>query len=106
LLAVSTRPSTHPYTNKSRSGLYAYISYSMTDIDRQFGMLNIHRCTTCVENLLKEDFDEVGNPREGEGGPDCVSLARQEICRSESGVPVRATRKGLGGREGTGRDPV
>src|SRR2546428_349261 len=82
------------------------MSYSMADIDRPFGMLNIHRCTTCVENLLKEDFDEVGNPREGEGGPDCASLARQEICRSESGVPVRATRKGLGGREGTGRDPV
>src|SRR2546427_1478335 len=82
------------------------MSYLMADIDRPFGMLNIHRCTTCVENLLKEDFDEVGNPREGEGGPDCVSLARQEICRSESGVPVRATRKGLGGREGTGRDPV
>src|SRR2546428_155182 len=82
------------------------MSYSMADIDRPFGMLNIHRCTTCVENLLKEDFDEMGNPREGEGGPDCVSLARQEIRRSESGVPVRATGKGLGGREGAGRDPV
>src|SRR5713226_7164836 len=82
------------------------MSYSMADIDRPFGMVNIHRCTTCVENLLREDFDEMGNPREGEGGPDCVPLARQEIRRPESGVLVRATGKGLGGREGTRRDPV
>src|SRR6058998_3380735 len=66
----------------------------------------IHRYTTCVETLLKEDFNEMGNPRESEGGPDCVPVARQEIRRSESGVPVRAARKGLGRREGTGRDPV
>src|SRR5437879_12883532 len=70
------------------------------------GMLNIHRCTTCVETLLKEDFNEMGNPRESEGGPDCVPVARQEIRRSESGVPVRAAGKRLGSREGTGRDPV
>src|SRR2546422_11137805 len=82
------------------------MSYSMADIDRPFGMLNIHRCTTCVENLLKEDFDEMGNPREGEGGPDCVSLSRQEIRRSESVVPVRTRGKGLGGREGPRTDPV
>src|SRR2546427_10711802 len=82
------------------------MSYSMADIDRPFGMLNIHRCTTCVENLLKGDFDEMGNPREGEGGPDCVSLARQEIRRSESGVPGRATGKGLGGSEVAGGDPI
>src|SRR2546425_4730250 len=62
-------------------------------------MLNIHRCTTCVETLLKEDFNEMGNPRESEGGPDRVPMARQEIRRSESGVPVRAAGKGLGPRE-------
>src|SRR2546422_10216888 len=70
------------------------------------GILNIHRCTTCVETLLKEDFNEMGNPRESEGGPDCVPVARQEIRRSESGRPVRAPGKGLGRREGTRRAPV
>src|SRR5947209_18990839 len=70
------------------------------------GMLNIHRCTTCVETLLKEDFNEMGNPRESEGGPDCVPVARQEIRGSESGVSVRAVGKRVGRREERVRDTV
>src|SRR5207249_11727043 len=68
--------------------------------------LNIHRCSTCVETLLKEGFDEMGNSRESEGGPDRVPLARDQIRGSEGGVPVRAPGKGPGRREGTGRNPV
>src|SRR5205823_14187828 len=51
-------------------------------------------------------LNEMGNPREGEGRPDRVSLAHHEIRGSEVGVPVRAARKGLGRREGTERDTV
>src|SRR3989454_12497849 len=60
------------------------------------GMLNIHRCTSCVETLLKEDFNEMGNPRESEGGPDCVRVALRGSRPSHSRDHVRAGEKWCG----------
>src|SRR5207249_10703915 len=50
--AVRSRASTHPVAGESRSGLYAKISYSMANRLRD-EEINIHRCTTCVETLLR-----------------------------------------------------
>src|SRR2546425_7965593 len=51
-------------------------------------------------------FHEVGDSREGEGGPDRVPLAHHEVRRSEGAVPVRAAGEGRRGREAGERGPV
>src|SRR3989442_8917505 len=51
-------------------------------------------------------FHEMGDSREGEGGPDRVPLADHEVRRSKGGVPVRSAREGRRGRESRERGPV
>src|SRR2546422_5958924 len=51
-------------------------------------------------------FYEMGDSREGEGGPDRVPLAHHEVRRSEGGIPVRAAREGRRSREARERGPV
>src|SRR5260221_667848 len=35
--------------------------------------------------------DEMGDPRQCEGRPRCLSLAHSHVCRSRCGVPVRSS---------------